>query len=168
MSTETFKRTLNKDENCPCCGAKKKMYRHKLSKGLVDSLILFAKTARNKGISAVHLLEDMKLDNASYNNFNKLKYWGLVRMVHGDAGKWELTPKGIEFLQNRITVPLRVITFRNRVVERDTEEVNIASIVGSFDEQYWQEEFSFRIVATRIVPVDYESPVEQTGLFSNA
>jgi predicted transcriptional regulator len=151
--TITYEKKLNTAQKCPHCKAQMKIHSHSLSKGLVESFVKLALRARNKEINAVHLNDELNLDKVAYNNFNKLKYWGIVKMYEKGSGRWQLTEKGIEFLNNRLALPLSVHTFRNSVVDRDRNVAVISDIVTGYSREYWQTEFSFRIVHSRIVPV---------------
>lgn len=159
---EGVKRTLEQDEKCPFCGAKKKMYWHNLSAGLVQTLAKFAQAIKVKGVNDIHVGKDLVLDNAAYNNFNKLKYWGLV-VKTGVGGHWKLTEKGTLFLQNKIAINKRVKTFRNKVEEKDENRVTVQDCLNGYHDTYWQQEFGFDIRLGRVVPADYQStPVQQT------
>ena len=83
-------------------------YTHKLSKLLNDSLFEFA-TAGGQGRIAVLLK-----DHVQICNFHKLKYWKLIKPL-GDS-EWAITPEGYDFLDGKLSVPERVITFNGNIV----------------------------------------------------
>jgi len=110
---------------CPHCGASLEKRAHRLSKGLVNSLVLFKLKVCELDRNEIHLLKDMDFTKNQYNNFQKLRYHGLVAKVYDKetrmrkSGYWLLTRRGNQFLKNLISVPVRVSTFRNRIVEKD-------------------------------------------------
>ncbi len=158
-----YQKLLTKSEKCPHCGASMKMYWQNLSKGLVSSLIKFGQEIRARNNNDIHLTDDLKLDNFEYTNFNKLKFFGLVE-PSDESGRWRLTEKGMDFLANRIAVPQKVRTFRNKTKERSTQLITISDLMTEQKSEYWQSEFPFRIKESRIMPIEME-PVETAKLF---
>jgi len=119
-------------KKCPCCGANMKSYRHSLNKGLAKGLILLDQN----GGSA--MASKLALTKAQYNNFQKLKYWGLIEkgpMEGESAYVWKITDKGRQFARRKITIPKRVITFRNEPTDFEGENVSIEDALGEF--AYW-------------------------------
>jgi hypothetical protein len=83
-----------------------------------------------------HLQKDLNLTNNQYNNFQKLKYWGLVEKVYVDGkregGYWRFTDKATDLL-NGGSVSRQVTTFNNEVQSRSQEMVRLSETTGNYD-----------------------------------
>jgi len=139
---------------CECCGALMKKYWHSLSRGLVDTFREFVTTVKRKGRNEIHLQEDMTMSNNEYNNFQKLRYWGLVH--HADkenlkSGKWLVTRLGGQFIRGEIEIPKKVQTFRNRITDKSEETVKITDFYQYYDKEYWEREFDFNIYQSKLM-----------------
>jgi predicted Zn-dependent protease with MMP-like domain len=96
------------------CGAKTKKYSHNLNKGMIDSLKkLYAKNSFTR-------LADLDLTINQFNNFQKLRYWGLVV---NESGKWKHTALAERFLLNKIEIPMSVTTYRKKVVSYSDQKI---------------------------------------------
>lgn len=130
-------------ELCPHCGASMKEYVHSLTPGLVKSLVKFGEAIKCKGINDIHLQTEVDLTKNEYNNFQKLRYWGLVH--HADkenikSGRWLLTSNGSRFLKGEIKMPKKVKTFRNQKINQWTALVGVDEFDIDFSED-WQRDF---------------------------
>lgn len=114
-----------------------KQHTHTLTPGLVETLKKFALGVKEKG-NKIHTRRDIVLDISQYNNFQKLKYWGLVAK-HGEPGYWVLTRRGLQFLRGEINVPKKVLTEGNRKTGESLQEVDITNY--KTDPKYWQTNF---------------------------
>ena len=102
-------------EKCLCehCGATMMKYKHSFSQALAIGLgRLYAVKVTN--------LKSLGLDRNQWDNFQKLRYWGLVAKTMDDNGKrvggtWEITPSGIAFVEGRSTIAKGVETYRGEV-----------------------------------------------------
>jgi len=120
---------------CPLCGAKTVKYRHSLNAGLVRGLLKF----KDAG-PPINLKDVQGLTRNEWDNFQKLKYWGLVSQYVGTDGKhkggiWSITEKGIEFT-NGTKIRKQVITYRGDVIEYEGPLVDIHDVL--IDIQYKQ------------------------------
>jgi len=82
---------------CPTCRAKIVRYRHTMNRGLVEGLVALAEAGGEASLA------DLGLTRNQVDNFQKLRYWGLVEKVHRDdgtrvAGVWRVTRAGYRFL----------------------------------------------------------------------
>lgn len=134
---------------CECCGAKITEYKHNLSVGLVKSLAKFTLVARNSPVVA---LKKVGFDNNSFNNFQKLRYFGLVERKNGG---WSITEKGKSFLFNKIPISDHVITFRGKVKELSKITVFLPEIIK---DPFWQRDFNNDLLNK---DVDYGDKVGQ-------
>lgn len=92
---------------CPHCGASTKEHRHSIGGKLSEILETFYSRA---GDSVVRLSE-MKLGRDMTDNFQKLRYWGLVAKGP-KRGWWSVTPLGRRFLHGETSVPRTAVTYR--------------------------------------------------------
>jgi hypothetical protein len=107
---------------CECCGAKIVEYKHSFSKALavgLGRLHFFAGGPVN--------LKNLGLTRNQWDNFQKLRYWGLVnKATKADGtragGEWFLTKKGVDFIEKGIGITKSVWTYRGEAVrfEGDT------------------------------------------------
>lgn len=147
---EKFKES-EKECLCPHCGAKMKGRDEVLSKGLVENLTKLRehvlKTKQNK----VHLMKDLGLSKSGYNNFQKLRYFGLIahyknpETKKNELGYWLLTKRGNLFCKNKIEVPRKVLVFRNKIQDRSKEFISIELLLNS-DTPYWYEKDDYDLV----------------------
>lgn len=140
---------------CPHCQAKMLVWKHSLTPGLVSTFLEFAKAVREKGINEIHLQDEVDLSKNGYNNFQKLRYFGLVVKGKDErnelkAGCWLITRLGLQFLQGNTPVPKWVITFRNRITEKSDELVFIDDI-HNFPKVWFQKEFEFNIAQGKLL-----------------
>ncbi len=119
-------------------------YWHTLSPGLIETFRKFALQVRDHN-NKVHIRRDVTLTITENNNFQKLRYWGLVakykEMGNHIAGYWVLTKRGGEFLRGEITLPKKVKTEDNHKIEESKERVLIYDYFKSYTMEYWQETF---------------------------
>jgi hypothetical protein len=129
-------------ETCKCCGQKiRPPHRHNLTRGLVDTLIRFAKLLEEKGVNNLHLLT-AGFSISQTNNFQKLRYFGLVAKGK-ETGYWVLTKRGQEFLNGEVAVSKWVETKDNLITERSVSNVFFKEAKKS--KEYWQTDFNLSI-----------------------
>lgn len=139
---------------CECCGASLKAYWHTLTPGLVSTLIRMIQAVKTKGVNEIHLQKEVEMTKNQYNNFQKLRFFGLVAKVRNDdsthkTGYWLITNRGGEFLRGKISIPRRVKTFRNQVEDHDPETVFIYRYLNQFP--WFETEFQFEIVDGKVI-----------------
>lgn len=121
-----------------------KEHTHSLTPGLINTLLKFGYAAKRKG-NMVHIRKDMDLNISENNNFQKLRYWGLVAKYEerGErkVGYWVLTRKGVFFLRGEIEIPKKITTKDNRIVGESDHKVTIKDCVPNQTEEYWQQHF---------------------------
>lgn len=129
---------------CPHCGATMKETWQSLTPGLINILIKCYQCVSNKKDN-VFTMNELKLTHSEYGNFQKLRFHALIakRKVNGQIvpKEWVITHRGGNFLKGEISVPSRVKTFRNRVIDRDENLVTIGDVMRS--QPYWQVNFDF-------------------------
>lgn len=132
-------------ERCPHCNASMKQYWHRLAPGAVSALIKLLKAVHYYGRNSIHLHDEMKaggdpawrLSDFEWNNFSILRFHGLAHQDEKKphrSGYWLITKRGGEFLRGEISVPKRVKTFRDKVIEHSPELVHIRNFAGKTPE----------------------------------
>jgi hypothetical protein len=128
---------MNNQENhhCPYCNAAIKKYWHRLTPLLVNTLVKFRSAVVRKNRNQIHVPDELELNTTEYNNFQKLRFHGLVAKFKEDgerkSGFWLLTKRGALFLKGELAVPIRVQTFRNEVVDHDEHKVYVSDVIQS-------------------------------------
>lgn len=110
---------------CETCGGKIVRYKHVMSRGLANALIAFAREGKR-----ARRIGKTRLTHNQMNNFQKLRYWKLVRQVGvgSHSGVWEITRRGWEFLAEERSVPRYTRTFRAEVVAVSKQKVYVSDI----------------------------------------
>ena len=106
---------------CPLCGRSITEYKHSINKTLISCL------ARLNALGGRARLDAMGLDNTHFNNFQKLRYFGLA-IPTGENSEWQITNQGIWFLQGRTQISRFVITRNASVVRASNEMVFIHEV----------------------------------------
>jgi len=125
------------DAVCPTCGASTKEHRHSLSRRLIEGLE--ALDAAGGGPLALRLLG---LDRSRWDNFQKMKHFGLVEQVYvggrRQLGVWKVTDFGRQFLAGTVSVRKVVVTFRDKPIRFDGPTVSVQDLRGGFsDRETW-------------------------------
>jgi len=123
-----------KKEYCKHCGSAIMKHRHTFSKVLAN-LLLKAANKFKEGIP-FHLQNGLNLSKNEYNNFQKLKYWGLIWKCYENGkrkgGYWRLGP-GVRELINGGLIAEWVKTYNNQVIESSTEAITLAEATGGYE-----------------------------------
>ena len=150
------------NEKCAHCGASMKIYKHSLTIGIVETLKKVALAIKTKGENDIHLQKEVELTNNQYNNFQKLRYFGLVHHVKKDgkvkAGRWLITRNGWEFLKGNMRIRRWTKTFRNQIYEVPAGDNLIeAKFIFEFNKldtrEYYQKEFNFDIFKNELYEI---------------
>jgi len=138
-----------------------KKHWHSLTPGLIKTLVKFRKEVLNKRLAQfnrVNPARDMNLSTNEYNNFQKLRYFGLVAKCKTDSGEhesgyWLLTRNGNKFCKGLIQMPKKVQTFRNRLVDKSSERVDVKDVLKSETLPYFEKDFDFDLADVMDVDV---------------
>lgn len=143
---------------CLHCGASLKQYWHRLTPLLVKSLVKLRAGVVENGENKVYVNKDLELSTTESMNWTKLRFHGMIAkyMENGTwkRGYWLLTRKGADFLNGKIEVPVKVKTFRNKVIDHSTELVTVSDVMRS--KPYLE--------TIEIIEFDYDY-LDQTKLF---
>ena len=125
---------VNKKVCSQCCqtiNARKES----LSRGIVRSLYKVAQVANVTDLNKVHPRRDANLTISEYNNFQKLRYHGLVAKYkqNGEniSGYWLITKRGYKFLNNEIRIPKYVHIVKNRIMGYGDKKISMLDVVES-------------------------------------
>jgi hypothetical protein len=138
----------NSVKTCPTCNAKLEGRWEYITRGQLTLLTKLHKAIKKFDRNSIHLQQDMDLTSNEYNNFQKLRYNGLVAHAK-ETGNWLLTTRGVRFLKQEINLPKGVLVFRNRIQKYDKRRVSIESILKG-KEPYWlsREDFTYESIDT--------------------
>jgi len=169
--SENPDQTTPKPHKCPCCGASMKVHSHGLSRGLVNTLIKFRTAVLNRPhyqFNRVHIPDDVLLTKNEYNNFQKLRYFGLVAKVRKpdgtrEQGYWLLTRNGNAFCKGLKDMPKSVQTFRNKIVDRHPEKISILQALQSETLPYFEKDFSYELADIIDPDVIPDTLTDETG-----
>lgn len=139
--------------HCPNCGASMKSFNHTLSSGIVSALIKAIRYVQRTNKNEFHLQKHLvDLTKNEYNNFQKLRFHGLVAKIDGKAGYWLITKRGGSFLRGELGIPKNVQTFRNKVISHSGEVVTIKMYYGKVPE--FEQNFEY----------EYQNPKDLSGV----
>jgi hypothetical protein len=137
---------------CPTCGANLKGRWEYITEGQLNSLAKFLEAVKDHDRNSIHLQDDLDLTKNEYNNFQKLRYNGLVAHAP-EKGCWLITRRGAQFLRNELDLPKGVLIFRNRIQKYHSTRVTLSDILAS-DDPYWLQKEDYEYETVDIV--DYE------------
>ena len=148
---------------CPCCGGKLDGRWENISKGIAQDLIKLRERVLLTKENKVHPVRDLNLTHSQYNNLQKLRFHGLIAHYKNpetkkeESGFWLLTKRGNLFCKNQISIPKKVLVFRNRIQDKGDKLVNMAQILSPKNtEPYWyqKEDYEKEIVFLDILDAD--------------
>lgn len=125
---------------CPCCNQMAKMYRRPITSSMAYGLYLMYKEYQNTK-DFIHIERFFKrkdIPSSIRGDIPKLRFWGLIEMKQNievtPAGKnkgepvegfYKVTAKGVDFIENKITVPCSVWVYNNTPYDFEGKEVSI-------------------------------------------
>jgi hypothetical protein len=113
---------------CPTCGSNTTGRWERLTPGIVRSLIKMWQVVHSTNKNSVHLQQQCDFSKNEYNNFQKLRYFGLVRPT-GARGRWLITRRGGHFIHGRAKVNAKLLIFQNGIKDRSSETVDIYQVL---------------------------------------
>lgn len=125
-------------KTCNKCGQKIKLaHKETLNKKLLQGLQAAARIVieTNRNDIDLHTLID---DYNIYNNFQKLRYFGLAYYLKDAKGQrvrghWIITKRGWQFLRGEIKISKWVKVLENHITERSIDTVNVRDIYRGSD-----------------------------------
>lgn len=132
---------MSEKKICECCGAKIVEYRHAFSESL--AICLYKLYEANAVVNIKHL----GLTRNQWDNFQKLRYWGLVVKATDEKGKriggyWSITLSGVAFIEEGTGITKSVWTYRGETVrfEGDTVFFKDKHLAGYTQREEYAEE----------------------------
>jgi len=146
---------MKKKEFCPHCGQSIMKHEHTFSMSLAKMILLVSE--KFEASEPFHLQKDFFLTKNQYNNFQKLKYWGLISKAYKngkrEGGYWVLTDQ-VGYLLRGGALARSVITFNNTTIGWSPETITLKEAIGYYDmPEIW---------ADRSTPV---TALQEKGLF---
>ncbi len=128
-----LRENFKKGAECPCCGQFVKRYKRKISSSMAYGLILIYK--HKKVGEEFHLemfLKSLSTSPALRGDIPKLRFWGLLKKLTGrkedgnpNNGYYELTQRGVDFVEEKIKVSGHVLLFNQRILGIEGELIGI-------------------------------------------
>ncbi len=123
--------------HCESCGASLKQYWYKVTPGLIDVLLILLDYVHETNRNSFRQKEVRdRLKSFQYTQLTKLRFHGLIAKIKDSDGKWSgawlITSRSADFLRGDITIPERVKTYRNKVVDHDDVNVSVREVYGSY------------------------------------
>lgn len=118
---------------CHACGQKiKEAHKEQINKHKLTMLQTVATHVTRTGINNFGLAEIFDKDTNSYNNFQKLRYHGLVHHVKENGipvpGRWLVTRNGWRFLRGDLELSKYVMILDNTIVEHSPDTIDVKSV----------------------------------------
>jgi len=121
---------------CPVCDRIAIVYWKAIHSSSAAALVRLVRMYQGLGIH----IDDFNIEqggNSSYCNFASLKLWNLVKPQENiltrksASGIWHPTQHGIDFVNERITVPKTAVTFNKEIIRFEGEQVGIREALGN-------------------------------------
>lgn len=128
---------VNDKGKCVNCGANVNQYWYKITPGIVDILIILLNYVHEKNRNEFTIKEVRdRLSSIQYTQSTKLRFHALIAKVKDEdgkhTGKWLITSRAADFLRGDITIPARVLTYRNKVIDHEDTNVSVREVYGSY------------------------------------
>jgi hypothetical protein len=113
---------------CPCCNQFAKIYRRNIHGAMAHWLILLYKKSN---LAAPQFMHVRQVSNGRVGDYNLLEYWGLVEHKEVEAsgkkttrtsGIWRITPRGIAFVERRISVHKYIYIYATKELPVDEQK----------------------------------------------
>ena len=120
--------------DCPCCGQLVKKYPRKLTTSMAVGLISLYRLSGFSTSTPIHI---KKVDMVNGGEFAQLRRWGLISEVRNDdnhkrtSGLWLITQKGVDFVNQRLEVPMYCDTYDGKTLGFSEETTTIKQALGN-------------------------------------
>lgn len=127
-----LKENWEKGVCCPGCKQFVKLYKRKLNSGMAYTLLLLYKQPR-EWIPVKDFLRVNKHHNG--HDWTLLNHWKLLeeRVTNNNepnSGRWKITPAGVMFVENKLTVPKHIYFYNSKAWKESKEQTNIIEALG--------------------------------------
>lgn len=127
--------------HCPCCDRHAQIYKRQLHSTCGVQLIKCYNEGGYGG-NYVHARSLLLPGLTGISDLGKAKYWDLIEAMphepdaNKSSGMWQLTKKGIDFVQKRISIPKYAIVYNDDVIRFEGDPVTIRDVLSEkFDYQ---------------------------------
>jgi hypothetical protein len=120
-------------KTCPNCGQKvREAHKETLNKHKLSILQIAASYVVNTNVNDFSL-DDLSGNTNNYNNWQKLRYHGLIHHVRNSRGlvkrgHWLITRNGWAFLRGELDLPKWVLVRDNTIVDRSGRLINVKDV----------------------------------------
>lgn len=121
-----------KGTECPCCTQHVQKYSRPITSAMAMALIILYKECRKGGrhvdrpwIHAETMLKGADCPASIRGDFSKLKYWGLIYPKEEMEGYYDITVKGILFVEGKVKVESHVMLYNNKYYGTKGDYVSI-------------------------------------------
>lgn len=132
---------LDHGSHCPCCGQYCKVYSRKFTCEMAAWLIWMYReyATLTKWRHECNYWVDVKQYSLRGGDYAKTAYWGLTERKPKDpedtskrtSGLWRPTVKGVDFVQQRISIPSHAYVYNNEVRWFADSKVDIIQALGN-------------------------------------
>ena len=117
--------------DCPCCSQRVKLYKRHITDFMSTRLInLYRISDKGTNRKYFHITEICASQNGG--DFSRLERWGLITPEPNDPpttkrtnGMWRISELGIDFVENKVSVPKTKFMFNNAVYRTSEDAVTI-------------------------------------------
>ena len=126
-----------KGVDCPWCGRGTKAYGYDLDDKLVGRAL---KIGEYCALNKTRSFWPKQVFGGTDTEFNKLKYWGIIRK---NKSMWRLTDLGLRFLENRAALSSKVWVYDDEVIDTEDTTSTIERVEPrwKFLSAHWQNDY---------------------------
>lgn len=124
---------------CPACCQMVKLYKRPLNAPMAAGLISLYKKGNGNFMHITDILDGLKGSNGG-GDFAKLRYWGFIEEEANDdsakrtSGSWKITPRGKEFVENKMKVPSHVHLYNGK--RRGFAQETVVSVISALGKHF--------------------------------
>jgi len=149
-----LKDNWQKGVECPCCRQLVKLYKRPMHHSMLRMLINLYLLDRTKSdyYHLTQIIGELKLTGTT--DFAILTYWGFIirrKNTGGERGRtsgmWLITPKGKQFVENRISVPRKAKLMQELIAQKNIDKLRNHKEEFTPNEYFYVEEMIKRELA---------------------
>ena len=126
---QRLRRNPGVDHHCVVCDQKCKEY-HRPMYGTQAARLIMLYCRVEDLFEAKHVSQFVVPNSSSDGGFALLVHWGLI-WPGEERGEWGITEKGVQFVENALSVPKRVVLYDDHLLGFDEDEwVTIREVLG--------------------------------------
>ena len=123
---------------CPCCDQFAKVYDRAINRASIRNLASLYRHTKRHGEGFYHYTDFMPTKYAGFD-FAKLVFIGLlIRATNDDpvkktSGMYQITERGIAFVEDRVAIPSRLVFYNNELIDTGGLQQYIGDFWPDFD-----------------------------------